>query len=197
MEQGIIENLITELTKLPGIGRKTAQRLAFFILSMPEEDAMGISKAISEVKEKAHFCKVCFNITENEICNICSNSSRDRSKLCVVEEPSNILVIERSKGFNGLYHVLLGALSPIDGMTPDRLKISELIERVRKDSIQEIIIATNPNTKGEMTAQYIREMLKPFPVKVTRIAYGLPIGGDIEFADEVTLSKALEGRREI
>jgi recombination protein RecR len=197
MEQGIIENLITELTKLPGIGRKTAQRLAFFILAMPEEDAKGISKAITEVKEKARFCKECFNITEDEICNICSNSSRDRSKLCVVEEPSNILVIERSKGFDGLYHVLLGALSPIDGFTPDRLKINELIERVRRNSIQEVIVATNPNTKGEMTAQYIRELLKPFPVRVTRIAYGLPMGGDIEFADEVTLGKALEGRREL
>lgn len=197
MEQGIVENLITELTKLPGIGRKTAQRLAFFILAMPEEDAKGISRAIDEVKDKARFCRECFNITENEICNICSNTSRDKTKLCVVEEPSNIIVIERSKSFDGLYHVLLGALSPIDGFTPDRLKINELIDRVRKNSIQEIIIATNPNTKGEMTAQYIREMLRPFGVRVTRIAYGLPIGGDIEFADEVTLGKAIEGRREI
>jgi recombination protein RecR len=197
MEQGIIENLITELTKLPGIGRKTAQRLAFFILTMSEEDAKGISKAINEVKEKARFCRECFNITENEVCNICSNTSRDKSKLCVVEEPSNIIVIERSRSFDGIYHVLLGALSPIDGLTPDRLKLNELIERVRKDTVREIIIATNPNTKGEMTAQYIREMLKPFDVKVTRIAYGLPIGGDIEFADEVTLGKAFEGRREI
>jgi len=197
MKQDIIENLITELTKLPGIGRKTAQRLAFFILTMPDEDAKGISQAINEVKDKARFCKECFNITAEEVCSICSSNSRDRSKLCVVEEPSNILVIERSKSFDGLYHVLLGALSPIDGFTPDRLKINELIERVRKDSIKEIIIATNPNTKGEMTAQYIREMLKPFTVKVTRIAYGLPIGGDIEFADEVTLGKALEGRREM
>lgn len=197
MEQGIIENLITALSKLPGIGRKSAQRLAFFILTMPAEDAKGISRAIDEVKEKARFCRECFNITEHEICGICSSASRDKSKLCVVEEPSNIVVIERSKGFDGLYHVLLGALSPIDGLTPDRLKIKELLERVGRDSVREIIIATNPNTKGEMTAQYIREMLKPYDVKVTRIAYGLPIGGDIEFADEVTLSKALEGRREI
>jgi recombination protein RecR len=197
MEQGIVENLITELTKLPGIGRKTAQRLAFFILTMSEEDAKGISRAIDEVKEKARFCNECFNITEAELCRICSNGTRDRSKLCVVEEPSNIIVIERTKSFDGLYHVLLGSLSPIDGMTPDRLKINELIGRVGKNEIKEIIIATNPNTKGEMTAQYIRELLKPFNVKVTRIAYGLPIGGDIEFADEVTLSKAIEGRREI
>ena len=197
MEQGIIENLINALTKLPGIGRKTAQRLAFFILSMPENDAKTIAQAINEVKEKARFCAVCFNITDNDVCNICSNTSRDAGKLCVVEEPSNILVIERSKGFDGLYHVLLGALSPIDGMTPDKLKIKELIDRVKNDSVKEVIIATNPNTRGEMTAQYIRETLRPFPVKVTRIAYGLPIGGDIEFADEVTLGKALEGRREI
>lgn len=197
MKQGIIENLISELTKLPGIGRKSAQRLAFFILSMPKEDARGISRAIDEVKERAQFCKVCFNITEKDICSICDSNSRDRRKICVVEEPSNIIVIERSGGFDGLYHVLLGAISPIDGMTPDRIKINELVERIRKESIEEVILATNPNTKGEMTAQYIRETLKTFPVKITRIAYGLPIGGDIEFADEVTLGKALEGRREM
>jgi recombination protein RecR len=197
MEQGIIENLISELTRLPGIGRKSAQRLAFFILAMPEHDAKSLAQAINEIKEKARFCTVCFNISDRDVCGICSNATRDSSKLCVVEEPSNILVIERSKGFNGLYHVLLGSLSPIDGMTPDKLKIRELVERVKNDSIKEVIIATNPNTRGEMTAQYIREMVKPFEVRVTRIAYGLPIGGDIEFADEATLSKALEGRREI
>jgi recombination protein RecR len=197
MQQGIIENLIGELTKLPGIGRKTAQRLAFFILSMSEEEAKGIARAIDEVKDKARFCKECFNITDSELCSICTSHSRDRSKLCVVEEPSNIIVIERTKYFHGLYHVLLGALSPIDGLTPDKIKMKELIERVKKDEIKEVIIATNPNTKGEMTAQYIRELLKPFDLEVTRIAYGLPIGGDIEFADEVTLSKALEGRREM
>jgi len=197
MEQGIIEHLIEELTKLPGIGRKTAQRLAFFILTMSEEEAKGIARAIDEVKDKARFCKECFNITDSELCGICTSHSRDRSKLCVVEEPSNIIVIERTKYFHGIYHVLLGVLSPIDGMTPDKIKINELIERVKKNEIKEVIIATNPNTKGEMTAQYIREILKPFDLEVTRIAYGLPIGGDIEFADEVTLSKALEGRREM
>ena len=197
MSQGIIENLITELMKLPGIGRKTAQRLAFFILSMPEEDAKEISRAINEVKERARFCSECFNITDSEVCSICSDSSRDRAKLCVVEEPSNIIVIERTGGFKGLYHVLLGALSPIDGMTPERLKIEELVARMKKDEIREVILATNPNTKGEMTAQYIRERLKSFNVRVTRIAYGLPMGGDIEFADEVTLGKAIEGRREM
>ena len=197
MALGIIENLITELMKLPGIGRKTAQRLASFILSMPEEDAKGISRAINEVKEKARFCSKCFNITDTEVCSICSDNSRDRGKLCVVEEPSNILVIERTGSFKGLYHVLLGALSPIDDMTPEKLKIRELVERLKKDEIKEVILATNPNTRGEMTAQYVRERLKPFHVKVTRIAYGLPMGGDIEFADEVTLGKALDGRREM
>jgi len=197
MEHGIIENLINALTKLPGIGRKTAQRLAFFILSMPENDAKTLAQAINDAKEKARFCSVCFNITDSEVCNICSNTSRDAGKLCVVEEPSNILVIERSKGFDGLYHVLLGALSPIDGVTPDKIKLKELIDRVKNDSVKEVIIATNPNTRGEMTAQYIRELLKPYTIRVSRIAYGLPIGGDIEFADEVTLGKALEGRREM
>jgi recombination protein RecR len=195
--QGIIENLIQELTRLPGIGRKTAQRLAFFILAMPEADALAIAKAIEGVKEKARFCSRCFNITEDETCAICCDPARDRSRVCVVEEPSNILVIERVKSFNCLYHVLLGALSPLDGVTPDRLKIRELVERVRKESFQEVIIATNPNTKGEITAQYIKEIIAPLGVKVTRIAYGLPMGSDIEFADEVTLGKALEGRREI
>jgi recombination protein RecR len=197
MAQGIIENLINELTKLPGIGRKTAQRLAFFILTLSEESAKDIAKAINDVKEKARFCIRCFNITDTEVCSICRDESRDRTKICIVEEPSNILVVERAKTFNGLYHVLLGSISPIDGMMPDRLKIAELVERVRGDSVAEVILATNPNTKGEMTAQYIKDVLKPFTVKVTRIAYGLPIGSDIEFADEVTLSKALEGRREM
>jgi recombination protein RecR len=197
MAQGIIENLISELTKLPGIGRKTAQRLAFFILTLSEESAKDIAQAIHDVKEKARFCIRCFNITDTEVCSICRDESRDRTKICIVEEPSNILVVERAKTFNGLYHVLLGSISPIDGMMPDRLKIAELVERVRGDSVAEVILATNPNTKGEMTAQYIKDVLKPFNVKVTRIAYGLPIGSDIEFADEVTLSKALEGRREM
>jgi recombination protein RecR len=194
---GIIENLIHELTRLPGIGRKTAQRLAFFILSMPEQEALALAGAIEGVTEKARFCRQCFNITENEICEICSDDLRDRSRICVVEEPSNILVIERVKNFNCLYHVLLGALSPIDGITPDRLKIKELVERVKSGSVQEVIVATNPNTKGEITAHYIKEVLAPLHVRVSRIAYGLPMGSDIEFADEVTLGKALEGRKEI
>ncbi|GAB4390814.1 MAG: recombination mediator RecR [Thermodesulfovibrionales bacterium] len=197
MTQGIIERLIGELTKLPGIGRKTAQRLAFYILAMPPEEALPIAEAIREVKEKARFCSKCFNITEDEVCSICRDEKRDRNRICVVEEPSNIHVIERSGGFHGVYHVLLGALAPIDGITPEKLKIAELLERVKANGTSEVIIATNPNTKGEMTARYLKEVLSPLKVNVTRIAYGLPMGGDIEFADEVTLRKALEGRREL
>jgi recombination protein RecR len=197
MNSGIVENLITELMKLPGIGRKTAQRLSFFIMKMPEEDAISMAKAIIKLKEKARFCNSCFNITEDEVCSICKDPSRDHSMICIVEEPSNLLVIEKTRIYKGLYHVLLGALSPIDGVTPERLKINELVRRVKTDSIAEVIIATNPNTKGETTAQYLAQLIKPLGIKITRIAYGLPMGGDIEFADEVTLSKALEGRKEL
>ncbi|WP_333654660.1 recombination mediator RecR [Dissulfurispira sp.] len=197
MTQGIIEDLITQLTKLPGIGRKSAQRLAFFILTMSPDDAKGIASAIIDVKDRARFCSTCFNITDTDPCNICSDPSRDKGRICVVEEPSNIIAIERTRSFDGTYHVLLGALSPLDGVTPDKLKINELAHRIQSDSVKEVILATNPNTKGEMTAQYIAEIIKPFNVRITRIAYGLPIGSDIEFADEVTLSKALEGRREM
>ena len=195
MAQGIIENLVSQLTKLPGIGRKSAQRLAFFILTMPVSEAKGIADAITDVKDNARFCSTCFNITAVDPCEICSDPSRDRNKICVVEEPSNILAMERTKSYHGLYHVLLGALSPLDGITPDRLKIGELCARIQSGGVDEIILATNPNTKGEMTAQYIAEILKESGVNISRIAYGLPIGSDIEFADEVTLSKALEGRR--
>jgi recombination protein RecR len=197
MSNGVVENLIDELTKLPGIGRKTAQRLSFFIMGMPDQEALSMADAIVKIKEKARFCKQCFNITEDEVCSICQNPQRHRDTICVIEEPSNLIVIENTKTYNGLYHVLLGALSPIDGITPERLKINELVERLKKGGVSEVIIATNPNTKGETTAQYIAQVLKPLGVKVSRIAYGLPIGGDIEFADEVTLSKSLEGRREL
>ncbi len=197
MASNVVENLISELMRLPGIGRKSAQRLAFFIMGMPGHEAVSIADAIIRLKEKARFCKHCFNISEEEICPICSDPRRNHEKICVVEEPSNLIVIENTKVYNGLYHVLLGALSPIDGITPERLKIYELGQRVKEGNISEVIIATNPNTKGETTAQYIAQMLRPLGVTITRIAYGLPIGGDIEFADEVTLSKSLEGRKEI
>lgn len=197
MTQGIIEELTERLTLLPGIGRKTAQRLAFHILAMPAEKAKSIAGAIMRVKDEARFCRSCFNITEQDICPICSDASRDRSQLCIVEEPSNIMIIERSGSYRGLYHVLLGALSPIDGITPEKLKIAELVARVKQNGTREVIIATNPNTKGEMTAQFIKETLAPLDVSVTRLAYGLPMGGDIEFADEVTLRKSFEGRRDL
>ena len=200
MAMGIIENLVEQLMQLPGIGRKTAQRLAFFILAMPAGEAKSISKAIDDVKDNARFCSQCFNISESALCTICSDPKRDASMICVVEEPSNIMVFERSGSFRGHYHVLLGALSPIDGITPEKIKVGELVARVKKGGIKEVILATNPNTKGEMTAQYIREALEalePIEVAVSRIAYGLPMGGDIEFADEVTLMKSLEGRRKL
>ncbi len=197
MSRGIIEGLITEFTKLPGIGRKTAQRLSFFVLAMPDQEARALAEAILQVKDRARFCSRCFNITDQDPCEICSDESRDATRICVVEEPSNILAIERTGSFRGTYHVLLGALSPLDGVTPERLKIGELLSRVSNGAVKEVILATNPNTKGEMTAQYLTEVLKPFHIRVTRIAYGLPIGSDIEFADEVTLTKALEGRREM
>jgi len=194
---GIVEDLIEQLSKLPGIGRKSAQRLTFFIMSMPDSEARGISDAILALKENARFCRQCFNITDAELCDICRDPLRDATKICIVEEPSNLIVIERTRIYRGLYHVLLGTLSPLDGLTPERLKIRELVERVGRGGIEEVILATNPNTKGESTAQYISDLLKPLGVRVSRIAYGLPIGGDIEFADEVTLAKSLEGRRDL
>lgn len=197
MSEGIIENLLENLSKLPGIGRKTAQRLAFFLLAMPDREARAIGQAIIDLKDKARFCSECFNITDSELCPICANPGRNPKEICVVEEPSNIIVIERSGFFRGRYHVLLGSLSPIDGVTPEKLKIAELVERVKRVQATEVILATNPNTKGEMTARFIKETLEPLDVNITRIAYGLPMGGDIEFADEVTLRKSLEGRRKL
>jgi recombination protein RecR len=197
MSEGIIENLLDNLSRLPGIGRKTAQRLAFFLLAMPDAEARAIGQAIIDIKDKARFCSECFNITDSELCPICSNPGRNPKEICVVEEPSNIIVLERSGSFKGRYHVLLGSLSPIDGVTPEKLKIVELVARVKRVQATEVILATNPNTKGEMTARFINETLEPLGVNITRIAYGLPMGGDIEFADEVTLRKSLEGRRKL
>lgn len=197
MSEGIIENLLENLSKLPGIGRKTAQRLSFFLLAMPDAEARAIGQAIIDIKDKARFCSECFNITDTEFCPICSDPRRNPKEICVVEEPSNIIVLERSGSFKGRYHVLLGSLSPIDGVTPEKLKIAELVERVKRVGATEVILATNPNTKGEMTARFINETLEPLGVNITRIAYGLPMGGDIEFADEVTLRKSLEGRRKL
>lgn len=194
---GVLSRVIQELTKLPGIGQKTAQRLAFYILGMPDEEAKAIAHAIIDLKDKGKYCSRCNNITEDELCEICKDNRRDQKKICVVEEPSNLFAIERTRQYHGLYHVLLGALSPIDGIGPEDIRVKELLHRIEKGAIEEVIIATNPNTKGETTALYISRLIRPLGIRVTRLAYGLPIGGNLEFADEVTLTKALEGRREI
>jgi recombination protein RecR len=190
-----VEKLIGELSKLPGIGRKTAQRLAFWILKMKKEDARSLARAIVDVKEKVVRCSVCSNITETDPCGICSDAKRDRSTICVVEEANDILALEKSGEYRGLYHVLEGALSPLDGIGPEQLRFTELVSRL-KDDIREVIIATNPNVEGEATAVYISRLVKPLKIRVTRIARGLPVGSDLEYADQNTLSKALQGRQE-
>jgi len=189
--------LIEELRKLPGVGRKTAERLAFYILKTQRHEADALVKAILELKEKIRLCSVCSSITEVDPCNICSDMNREKNTLCVVEEPHDVFAIEKTKEFKGSYHVLMGVLSPLDGIGPSDLKIEELLNRVRENGIREVILATNPNLEGEATAMYIAKILKPFGMKVTRIARGLPVGGDLEYADEVTLTKSIEGRQEM
>ena len=189
-----VERLIGELSKLPGIGRKTAQRLTFWILKMKKEEAERLANTILDVKRKVGRCSICSNITETDPCHICSDPKRDRSIICVVEEANDILALEKSGEYRGLYHVLEGALSPLDGIGPDQLKFKELISRL-KDDVKEVIIATNPNVEGEATAMYLSRLIKPFNIEVTRIARGLPVGSDIEYADQNTLSKALQGRQ--
>jgi recombination protein RecR len=192
-----IAKLIDELSKLPGIGPKTAQRLAFFIINMPMEEVRNLSQAIIEAKEKLRYCKICFNITDKEICDICSDESRDHSTICVVSHPMDVVAMEKVKEYKGVYHVLHGVISPIEGVGPEDIRVKELLERVKEGNVKEIILATNPDIEGEATAMYIAKLLKPFGVKVTRIAHGIPVGGDLEYTDVVTLSRALEGRREI
>jgi recombination protein RecR len=189
--------LLDELEKLPGIGPKSAQRLAYHLLGCSREEAEMLARAITEAKEKIRFCSRCFNFSEEELCPICASESRDHSTICVVEEPKNLAAIERTREFKGVYHVLHGAISPLDGVNPEALKIKELLERVRKESVKEVVIATNPNIEGETTAMYIAKLIKPLGVKVTRLASGLPVGGDLDYVDEVTLGRALEARREI
>jgi len=189
--------LIDELKKLPGVGSKSAQRLAFHILRSPEEDAGSLADAIRDVKARLRLCSICNNITDIDPCVYCSNPERSQRTICVVEEPTNIGAIEKSCDFNGVYHILHGALSPIHGVGPEQLRISNLLARVENGAADEVILATNPTVEGEATAAYLARILKPSGVKVTRIATGLPVGGDIEYADEVTLQKALEGRREL
>lgn len=194
---GPITRLIEEFSKLPGVGRKTAQRLAFHVINMNTNDVEALSKAIIEAKREIKYCSVCCNISDNDICSMCANKNRDASIICVVEDPRDVAAMERTRDYKGQYHVLHGVISPMDGIGPDMIKVKELIQRVGTQDVSEIIMATNPTIEGEATAMYIARLLKPMGMKVTRIAHGLPVGGDLEYADEVTISKALEGRREI
>ncbi|HIZ83825.1 MAG TPA: recombination mediator RecR [Firmicutes bacterium] len=192
-----LSKLIEQFERLPGIGHKTAQRLAFHILGLPEGQAEAFADAILDARKKIHTCACCQNLTDGELCPVCSNPARDRSVVCVVEDPQDVMAFERTREYNGLYHVLHGAISPLDGVGPEQLRIKELMARLGDGVIQEVIMATNPTVEGEATASYISRLLKPMGVKVTRLAYGIPVGGDLEYADEVTLSRALEGRSEI
>jgi len=192
-----LQNLADQFARLPGIGGKTAQRLAFHVLSLPLEDAQSFADAIMEAKREVHTCPVCQNLTDREICPICDDDIRDHSVICVVAEPKDVIAMERSREFRGVYHVLHGVISPLNHVTQDDIKIKELLMRVGSGDVREIIMATNPDTEGEATAMYISRLLRPMEVKVTRLAYGVPVGSQLEYADEVTLSRALEGRQEI
>jgi recombination protein RecR len=191
-----VQNLVAQLTRLPGVGQRTAQRLAFHLLRTPKEEALALAEAIVEVKERVRFCRECGNLTEDEVCAICLDARRDHSVICVVEQPVDLISVERTAEFRGLYHVLGGALSPIDGVEPADLRIDELLQRVERNGVEEVVVATNPNMTGEATAAYLADRLRG-RVRVTRLASGLPVGGDLEYADEVTLGRALAGRREM
>ena len=191
-----VDNLVAQLTRLPGIGSRTAQRLAFHVLSVPKDEALALATAIEEVKERVRFCRECGNLTEDELCGICLDPRRDRSVVCVVEQPVDVISLERTHEYRGLYHVLGGSLSPLDGVEPEHLRIDELLQRVAQGEIREVVLATNPNMTGEATAAYLADRLRD-RATVTRLASGLPVGGDLEYADEVTLGRALAGRREI
>jgi len=191
-----VENLVAQLTRLPGVGQRTAQRLAFHLLRAPKDEALALAASIVEVKERVRFCRECGNLTEDEVCAICLDARRDHSLICVVEQPVDLISVERTAEFRGLYHVLGGALSPIDGVEPSDLRIDELIQRVERNGVEEVVVATNPNMTGEATAAYLADRLRG-RVRVTRLASGLPVGGDLEYADEVTLGRALAGRREM
>ena len=192
-----LENLIDKFASLPGIGRKSAQRLAFHVLSLPEEETSSFANAILDAKANVHGCSICQNLTEGEICSICASDRRDKSTICVVSEPRDVLSIERGHEYNGTYHVLHGVLSPMSHVGPDDIRIKELLVRAAQDEVQEVIMATNPDTEGEATAMYISRLLKPFNIRVTRLAYGIPVGSNLEFADDATLNRALEGRTEM
>ncbi len=192
-----VARLIEEFHKLPGVGPKSAQRLTYYLLRMPVAEARALAEAVLEVKERITFCSTCQNVTDTNPCRICDSDQRDRSMVCVVEEPMDTLAVERSGSYHGLYHVLHGAISPMDGIGPEDLKIEELLARLRGDEVSEVILATNPNLEGEATAMYLTRLLRPLRVKVTRLARGLPMGGDLEYADDVTLTRAMEGRQEV
>lgn len=192
-----ISKLIDSFTKLPGIGPKTAVRLAFFVIDMNEDDVVDFSKALVSAKRELSYCTICGHITDQEICSVCSDQSRDESVICVVEDSKDVIAMEKMKEFNGKYHVLHGSISPMDGIGPEDINVPDLISRLKDEKIKEIILATNPNIEGEATAMYISRLVKPSGIITTRIAHGLPMGGDLEFADEVTLAKSLEGRREV
>ena len=192
-----LEKLVEQFQKIPSIGRKTAQRMAFHVLDLPENEAKEFADAIMEAHTKIHHCTLCHNLTENELCPICESITRDHSLLCVVEDPRDVPALERTREFSGVYHVLHGTISPMNGIGPEQLTIKSLVERVSQGEIKEVIMATNPTLEGDTTAMYIGKLLKPFEVKVTRLAYGIPVGADIEYADDVTLLRALEGRREL
>ncbi len=191
-----VDNLVAQLSKLPGVGTRTAHRLAFHLLQRPSDEALALASAIEDVKARVRFCKECGNLTEDEVCAICTDARRDHSMICVVEQPVDLISVERTSEFRGLYHVLGGALSPIDGVEPEHLRIDELVGRVERNGVQEVVLATNPNMTGEATAAYLADRLRG-RVRVTRLASGLPVGGDLEYADEVTLGRALAGRREM
>jgi len=195
--EGPIQDLIDELSRLPGIGPKSAQRLAFHLVKAPPDEAKRLAESILQAKDRILICKECGNVAEGDLCRICRDEGRDRTTLCVVEEPKDIATIEKAAVIKGRYHVLGGAISPLDGVGPDDLRVQELLDRVERDHVSEVILATNPNLEGNATAMYVAAMLKPIGVTVTRLASGLPVGGDLEYADEVTLSQALEGRREM
>ncbi len=192
-----IARLIEELTRLPGIGVKTAQRLAFHLLRLPAEDVQRFTESVLEARRRIRYCSVCCNLTESDPCSICGDAQRDRSTICVMEQPRDVVALEKTHEYKGLYHVLHGAISPMEGIYADDIRIRELLQRLGSADVREIILATNPNTEGEATAMYLARMLKPMGLRVTRIARGLPVGGDLEYADEVTLTKALEGRRDV
>ena len=192
-----IEHLIEQFSKLPGIGRKSAQRLAFFVMGMEDEEALEFAGAVLAAKKVIGFCSVCQNLTEGDICQVCSGKNRDSETICVVEDPKDVAALERTREYKGVYHVLHGVISPMNGIGPDDIKVKELITRVSGGEVKEVIMATNPDTEGEATAMYISRLIKPFGVKVTHLAYGIPVGGHLEYADDFTLMRAIEGRREI